>query len=113
SFINASTHDNEIHKEHAIDDVLWRQTARRRIKYIISGINFATESINVPDWSYGHSDWRYIKDVQRRFGTMELKNFPHFTLSYLLLYLNAIRRVRTISILNYVDYHKQQAMDVL
>ena len=113
SFLKASTPDGEIPTDHAIVAVLWREAARRGIKYFISGMNFATESINVPDWSYGDSDWRYIKDVQRRFGTMELKNFPHFTLSYLLLYLNAIRRVRTISILNYVDYHKQQAMDVL
>jgi N-acetyl sugar amidotransferase len=113
SFLRASTPDGEIPTDHAIVATLWGEASRRGIKYIISGMNFATESVGVPDWSYGHSDWRYIKDVHGRFGTVKLKTFPHFTLAYLLLWVNAIRRIRTVSILNYVDYHKESAMQLL
>lgn len=113
SFLKASTPDGEIPTDHAIVAVLWREATRRGIKYLISGMNFATESISVPDWSYGHSDWRYIKDIHRRFGNIPLRTFPHFSLPYLLFYVNGIRRVRTVSILNYVDYNKEQAMELL
>ena len=112
SFLKASTPDGEIPSDHAIFALLWQQAAQRGIRYIISGMNFTTESIQVPDWAYGHSDWRYIRDVHRRFGTRKLKTFPHFSLAYL-LYINAIKRVRTVSILNYVDYEKAEAMRVL
>jgi N-acetyl sugar amidotransferase len=112
AFLRASTPDGEIPTDHAIFALLWREASRRGIRYIISGMNFATESISIPDWAYGHSDWRYIRDVHRRFGTTQLRSYPHFGLAYL-FYVNAIRRVRTVSILNYVDYHKEEAMALL
>ncbi|MGB7739636.1 MAG: hypothetical protein WBM03_11030, partial [Steroidobacteraceae bacterium] len=95
-----------------INALLWREASRRNIRYIISGMNFTTESISVPDWAYGHSDWRYIKDVHRRYGTVKLRSYPHFSLPFL-FFVNVVRRVRTLSILNYVDYRKDAAMRVL
>jgi len=112
AFLRASTPDGEIPTDHAINALLWREAARRGVRYIISGMNFATESINVHDWSYGHSDWRYIKDVHRRFGSVKLKTYPHFTPAYL-LYVSLIRGVRNVSILNYVDYRKEEVMALL
>ena len=112
SFLRASTPDGEIPSDHAIFATLWQQAVSRGIKYIISGMNFTTESISVPGWAYGHSDWRYIKDVHAKFGSQRLKTFPRFSLPYL-LYINLVHRVRTVSILNYVEYDKKQAMQLL
>lgn len=112
AFLKASTPDGEIPTDHAIGALLWKQAASRGIKYIISGMNFATESISVPDWSYGHSDWRFIKDIHRRFGSVKLKTYPHFSLFYL-FYANILRGTRIVSILNYVDYDKDEAMALL
>jgi N-acetyl sugar amidotransferase len=112
SFLKGSTPDGEIPTDHAIGALLWKEAARRGIRHIISGMNFATESISVPDWSYGHSDRRYILDVHRRFGSVKLKTYPRFSLAYL-FYANIVRRVRIVSILNYADYDKEQAMQLL
>lgn len=112
AFLRASTPDGEVPSDHAINALLWGEAARRGIRYVVSGMNFATESISVPEWSYGHSDWRYIKDVHRRFGTIPLKTYPRFSLRSL-AYINLVRGIRTVSILNYVDYDKAKAMTVL
>ena len=112
AFLRASTPDGEIPSDHAINALLWGEARRRGIRYMVSGMNFATESISVPEWAYGHSDWRYIKDVHRRFGTVPLKTYPHFSLREL-AYMNVVRGIRTVSILNYVDYHKADAMELL
>lgn len=112
SFLKASTPDGEIPTDHGIFALLWTQARRRGIKHVISGMNFATEAVNAPDWSYGHSDWRYIKAVHRRFGSVPLKTYPHFSLLDL-AWMNAVRGIRTVSILNYVDYVKADAMRVL
>jgi N-acetyl sugar amidotransferase len=112
SFLKASTTDMEIPTDHAILAVLWKQALSHDIKYIISGMNFATESTFVPSWVYGHWDWRYIKGVQRKFGSRSLKTFPHFTL-FDLFQTHVLRGVRSISILNYVDYNKEAAMQTL
>jgi len=108
AFLKASTPDGEIPTDHAIGALLWKEAAARGIRFIISGMNFATESISVPDWSYGHSDWRFIKDVHRRYGSVKLRTYPHFTLPYL-FYANIVRGIRIVSILNYVDYDKEAA----
>ena len=112
SFLLASTPDADIPTDHAIQAVLWRVARQNGIKYVISGMNFATESISVPSWSYGHSDWRYIRDVHRRLGTQPLRSYPHFGFATL-FWTNAVRRVRIASILNYVDYNKAAAVGEL
>lgn len=105
SFLKASVPDGEIPTDHGIDALVWRHASKYRIKYILSGMNFATESIFVPSWAYGHSDWRYIRGIHKKFGHQRLKSFPHFSFTYL-FYVNLIRRVRIVSLLNYVDYNK-------
>lgn len=112
AFLRASTPDGEIPSDHAINALLWRTAAKLGIRFILSGMNFTTEALSVPHWAYGHSDWRYIKDVHRRFGTVPLRTYPHFTLGYL-AWVNLVRRVRTVSILNYLDYDKAEAMALL
>jgi N-acetyl sugar amidotransferase len=112
AFLKASTPDGEIVTDHAISATLWREASARGIRYIISGMNFATESMSVPRWAYGHSDWRYIRDVQQRHGTIPLRTYPHYTLAQL-VYWNTVARLRTVSILNYVDYQKAAAVAVL
>ena len=106
SFLKASTPDGEIPTDHAIFALLWREASRRKIKYIISGMNFRSESISVPNWAYGHSDWRYIRDVHKKHGSVTLKTYPHFSLLYL-LYVNLFKRIRTVSLLNYTYYDKE------
>ncbi len=112
AFLRASTPDGEIPTDHGIFALLWREAVAKGVRYIVSGMNFATEAMSVPEWSYGHSDWRYIKAVHRRFGTTPLRTYPHFSLLDL-LWINLVRRVRTISILNYVEYDKEAAMRLL
>ena len=105
SFLKASVPDGEIPTDHGIDATVWRQADKFNIKYVLSGMNFMTESISVPSWAYGHSDWKYIKNIHKRFGTHRLKTFPHFSFSYL-FYVNIIKRIRIVSFLNYIDYNK-------
>jgi len=112
SFLKASTPDGEIPTDHAISALLWQEASKRGIKYIISGMNFATEAISVPAWAYGHSDWKYIRDIHSRFGVKKLKTYPRFGF-FNLFYYNFIRGVRIISILNYVDYDKGKAKNTL
>lgn len=112
SFLKASVPDGEIPTDHAIFALLWKTAVKHKIKYIISGMNFATESISVPNWSYGHSDWKYIKDVHKTHGSVTLRSYPHYNLAQL-FYYNFIRGVRSVSILNYVDYNKDRVMQLL
>ncbi len=113
AFLKASTPDGEIPTDHAINALLWQEAKRRNIKYVINGMNFATESASVPSWAYGHSDWKYIRSVNKLFGKHNrLKGYPHFSL-WDLFYFSAIKGIRVVSILNYINYNINEVMDVL
>lgn len=112
SFLKASTPDGEIPTDHAILATLYETAAKHNIKYIISGNNFKTEGVMPRLWAYGHIDWNYIKNVHKQFGSQKLKTYPRLTL-FKFLWSTAVRRVRLVSILNYVDYDREDAMQML
>jgi N-acetyl sugar amidotransferase len=112
SFLKASTPDGEIPTDHAINSLLFREANKRGIKYIINGMNFATESMAVPSWSYGHSDWQYIKAIHKRFGSKSLKKYPKYSF-FDLAYWTFIKRINVVSILNYMEYNKDEVMEIL
>jgi N-acetyl sugar amidotransferase len=109
SFLKASVPDGEIPTDHAIGAVLLRTAARRGIPYLVSGSNVATEGILPTTWTYGVWDWKYISGVHRRFGTRKLSGFPHYTL-YDYAYYVGVRRIRSVRLLDLVDYDKAEAM---
>jgi N-acetyl sugar amidotransferase len=112
SFLKASTPDGEIPTDHAINALLFREAAKHNIKYIINGMNFATESMAVKMWAYGHSDWKYIKSVHKLFGTSSLKKYPHYNFINL-FYWTFIKKIEVVSILNYITYEKDEVMKVI
>jgi len=112
SFLKASTPDGEIPSDHAILATLYKSASKHKIKYIISGNNFKTEGVMPRLWAYGHIDWKYIRAVHKKFGNEKLKTFPYFTLSKF-LWLTFVRKIKMASILNYIDYNKDEAMEVL
>jgi len=112
SFLKASTPDGEVPTDHAIFALLYEMASKYGLKHVITGTNVVTEAILPEKWGYGYFDWRYVKDVHRRFGSSRLTTYPHFSLLKLAYYV-FIKNIRMVSILNYVDYSKVEAMRVL
>ncbi|MBS0366253.1 MAG: N-acetyl sugar amidotransferase [Proteobacteria bacterium] len=112
SFLKASTPDSEVPTDHAIFALLYQLAARHGLRYVLTGVNVASEGVLPKRWGYGYFDWRYITDVHRQFGTVELTTYPHFSLLKLFQHLY-LRRVRLVPILNYVKYDKRAAIELL
>ena len=113
SFLRASTPDGEIPSDHAIFALLFNEADKRGIKHILTGMNYRTESRYCREpRAQGHLDWKYVSGVNKRFGNRSLKTFPRITVSKLFYYW-AIKRTKYISILNYINYNKEDVMGVL
>jgi hypothetical protein len=65
-----------------------------------------------PTWARGYLDWKYIRSVQKQFGTQNLRTFPHLTVAGF-LYYNLVRGIRSISLLNYVNFNRAEAIQVI
>ena len=107
AFLKASTPDSEIPTDHAINAVLNAAARRFDLDFIVSGSNVRTESHLPRLWSQGHSDWKYIRSVHERFGTVPLKTFPHLTFWEQSWF--AVRK-GYINILNYFEYVRRDAV---
>ncbi len=112
AFLKASTPDSEIPTDHAIVTLLYEVALREGVRTIVAGGNYNTESIMPRAWSHGHGDWRYIKGIHDRFGSVPLRTFPHRTLAQD-IYYRFVRRIRWVTILDYIDYVKKDAKEEL
>jgi N-acetyl sugar amidotransferase len=113
AFLKSSTPDLEIPTDHAIYSLLFKVAEQKKIKYIIYGNNFASESILPETWSYGHLDWYYITRILKRFAPkLKLRNYPNITIAKY-FYYTFVKGIRIISVLNYIHYKKEDAMKVL
>jgi N-acetyl sugar amidotransferase len=113
AFLKSSTPDSEIPTDHAIFSLMYEIAAKEGIDYVLAGQNTATEGGWVPAWSQGHGDWKYIKSVNRLFGSgKKLKTYPHYGL-FKFVYYTMIKKIQWVRILDYIDYNKDEAMDVL
>lgn len=108
--MKAGTPDSEVPTDHAIVTLMHNQARKWNTKYVLSGQNSATESILPKAWSTGQDDVRYMKSIQKEFGSKKLKSTP---------YRNMIRQtldrvfLTKIPFLNYVDYEKGKAKQFL
>jgi N-acetyl sugar amidotransferase len=109
SFLKASTPDGEIPTDHAILSVLYKMAAKFGVRYIISGMNFRNEGMLPPSWARGYLDWKYIKSVQKQFGTKKLTTYPHLSV-FSFLHYNLFKRIRSVSFINYIAFNKDEAM---
>ncbi|OGC08492.1 hypothetical protein A2230_08225 [candidate division WOR-1 bacterium RIFOXYA2_FULL_36_21] len=114
SFLRASIVDLEMLSDNAIVVAIDRIARGEKIKYFLAGTNLATESIMPPSWFFNIKyDSLNIKSIYKRFGSgMKLKTFPLLNFFEYIRY-RYFNSVKVISILNYVSYKKEEAIDIL
>lgn len=112
SFLKASVAEIETPTDMAIPATLHRVAAENGVKFIISGGNYATEGILPKAWHYDAKDVRYLKGIQRRFGTRKLGSFPTFGY-WSEAYFKLVKGIRFVYLLNYVAYSKAEAVKCL
>lgn len=112
SFLKASVPHCEHPTDHAITAILYKVASMNNVRYIILGSNISTESYGVKSWSGGQRDWKYIKSIQKIFGNVKLKSYPNLSGSKLFFY-KYIKGIKTVNILDYVAYVKEDAMRII
>ena len=113
SFLKAGVIDIEMLTDHAIFASLFKIRKQNKIKYVLSGTNYATEHGIPFSWIWPKMDKKNILSIHNKFGDKKIKSFP--TMSYLRWEL--MKRFRLggefIEILNLINFNKTKAMNTL
>ena len=112
AFLKASVPEAETPTDIALLAAVHQVANKHGIKYVISGGNFATEGILPKFWHYNAKDIRYLKHIQKNFGTKPLRKFPFFGFAQE-MYYKLFKGINIIYLLNYIPYHKNEAMELL
>ena len=113
SFLKASVINAEIPTDHAINALLFKIASKKKIKFILSGSNVATEAIMPDEYGgYDSFDWKHIRSIHRIFGTQKLSNYPYLS-NFHWIYYTFIKSIKFVPFLNYLDFNKKNASKVL
>lgn len=94
----------------AIHSVLESLATRNKVKHILSGFNYVTESILPNNWVF--KDYYNIMDIHRKYGNMKVTLFPYFS-SLSDRIRSKMIGIQSHQVLNYIQYDKDQAKKLI
>ena len=114
AWLKAGVPHLDIPQDHAFIATLYRFADKHSIRYILNGGNISTECVRNPmEFFYYGTDMTHIRDIMRRFGTVEMKTYPFSSILRHKIYLRYMRRIKVVRPLNYRPYVKADAVRVL
>jgi N-acetyl sugar amidotransferase len=112
AFLRSGIVEVEIPTDAAIIGALHKVAVKYKIKYIVSGSNFATEGILPANWFYNPKDKTLLKAIHKKFGKFKMKAFPVFGYREE-LYYKFVAGKKMVYLLNYLPYEPVKTMKVL
>jgi hypothetical protein len=113
SFIKSNVLDIEMLMDNAQAALNFKMAKKYNLKYILSGSNTSTEGISAPkSWTNYKFDVKNIKAIHKKFGNMAIKTHPLISTIDYLIYTQ-LYKIRWVKFLDYLDYNKQDAIDIL
>ncbi len=113
SFFKASLPDQDIPQDHAIFAALYNFADKNKVRYVLNGYNFATESILPSSWGFQAMDYRHLMAIHKQFGDNQLKDYPRLNFFERYVYFTLIRKMKIINPLNYINYQKEDAIRLM
>jgi N-acetyl sugar amidotransferase len=114
AFFKSGVAHLDIPQDHAFISSIYHFAKDYKIKTILNGGNFATEGIRNPlSWLYYGSDIKQILDINDKFGSMALKDYPLTNILWHKVYLKYVKNINVIKPLNYFNYNKKHTEHLL
>lgn len=113
SFLKAGVPDIELITDHAIFAHIIDFAVKEKIKFILSGVNFATEHSTINSWGWRKDDFNHIKKIHKNFGQHKLKTFPKMYPFKKFYYEKIKKKIDVINVLDFINYNSSEAKDVL
>ena len=112
AYIRANVPNLAIPQDNVLFAALYRYARKYKVKYFLSGGNFALECILQHGNSYTAYDVVNIKDIHRRFGKKPIHKLPLLS-NYRKFWDMKMLHIQSLRPLNYIDYNRDRALKEL
>lgn len=114
AFLKSGVSHVDTPQDHAFFATMYKFASKHKIKYILTGGNYSTECVRNPlEWMYYQSDSIQLRDIHKQFGSRPLKTYPVTNILWHKVYLPYVKGIKLIRPLDFVPYHKDEAMQLL
>lgn len=110
AFLRSNLANQDVPQDHAFFAALYGYAEKSRIRYVISGSNYATESILPQSWGYDAMDATHVKAIHKRFGKRRRRNFPIVGFFSLFIKYPRWLHMKVVAPLNFINYSKEKAI---
>jgi N-acetyl sugar amidotransferase len=113
AFLKSGVPNQDVPQDHAFFSSLFNLANEYQIKFVLSGSNYATESILPESWGQFAMDGLQLLDIYKRHGKGRLKSYPITLLRdyYIARYFKKTYTI--VSPLNFLEFSKKSAIEVL
>lgn len=109
AYLRASVINQDAPQDHAFFSTLYRLSKRFDQRYFLSGVNFSSESVHIPNGGYPAMDARNLRAIHRAHSVAPLKTFPTLgPIQY--FWMSRVRKnIEIFKPLNHLPYDKEAA----
>lgn len=109
AFLRAGVLNQDFPQDHAFFAILLRIAREQGVESFLTGVNFASENLNIPHDGPSSTDGKHVREVHRIFGEGPLNSYPIMTmLEY--LWTTRVRGLpKRFRPLDFTDYDKEAA----
>ncbi len=120
AFLKSDTLNFEIPSDHGIFACLNIIARKKNIEYLITGINYSTETLNsvlknsLVKYPFGYSyiDLKFILSIHKKFGKKKLETFPTISI-FKKYFFEKFGFIKRFEPLNYINFNKEEAIKEL
>jgi N-acetyl sugar amidotransferase len=120
SFLKSGTINFEIPSDHGIFACLNRTARKKKIKYLLTGVNYSTETLvsayknSLVKYPFGYSyiDLNYILSIHKQYGRIKIKSFPKLSILEK-IFFEKFGFIKKFEPLNYINFNKNDAIKEL
>jgi N-acetyl sugar amidotransferase len=113
AYLKSGVINQDVPQDHAFFSSLYKLARKLNIRHVISGSNYATESILPQSWGQSAMDGKQLIQIFKKFTGEELEKYPVIFLRNLYWNSYFMNKYKVITPLNYLKYSKKIATELL
>ena len=114
AYLRSGISNQDAPQDHVFFASLYHFAVKNNINHILSGGNIATEGIMAASWHEGSAmDSINLRAIHSKYGQHPLRTYKTVNFWQYYLYFPIVKKMRTLRPLNFIPYHKQEAIKEL
>ena len=113
AYLKSGISNQDAPQDHIFFSSIYHFATQNKIKYILSGGNFATEGIFPQNWHNEAMDAINLRAIHKKFGSQPLLKYKTISFFEYYFWYPFFKGLRTLRPLNYMNYNKIEALKEL